>query len=270
MGASLQEALKFKKVLECPTILVLGPSTSVTDTLSTTDRDASAPLSSLATTEAEPTTIEATAITTEVEATEGVPSSLEVYAADKDEDKSTSTTTTTTTTTTVVHPVHTGHTHPLLGKYTIEEPPTQWPKKPVPAAVTTTTTNNQNNKRPNDKTAEDSINKKARVDSEGKEDIEMSVSAAASEEDSDDSDDDSDSSDDDDSSDEDSSDDDSSVTSDNRDGGEGGKGKSEGGAGAVIVKDENTTEQDDAEFKIGQAILEAFNQDFGGSAAAVE
>ncbi|KAG0284221.1 hypothetical protein BGZ96_011390 [Linnemannia gamsii] len=280
MGASLQEALKFKKVLECPTILVLGPSTTTSttstsvDTLSTTKQDASVSLSSLATTEAEPTTTEATPSTTEVEAIEGVSSSSDIHATDKDEDKPTSTTTTTTT---VVHPVHTDHTHPLLEKYTIEEPPTQWPKKPVPAAATATvtatataTTNNHNNKRPNDKTAEGSINKKAKVDSEGMEDIEMSASAAASEGDSDDSDDDSDSSDDDDSSDEDSSDnddDESLDTSDNQDGGVRGKEKSEGGAGTVIVKDEDATEQDDAELKIGQAILEAFNQDFGGSVA---
>ncbi|KAG9073044.1 hypothetical protein KI688_000826 [Linnemannia hyalina] len=278
MAASLQEALKFKKVLECPTILVLGPSTissSVSEIPAVLEQDSSAPSSSspaaaaaeavaVAETETktEPATTEATASTgagAEAEAAE-VASSSDAHA---DKDKST---TTTAATVTAVHPLPTDHTHPLLEKYTIEEPPTQWPKKPTAptaaaAAATTSPTANQNNKRPNENTkAVAATNKKAKIDNEGKEDIEMS------EEDSDDSSDEDSS--DDDSSDDDASSDDSSDSNDNEDVAEGEGGKeSEGVAVAEEDNDGGAEDVNDAELKIGQAIMEAFNQDFGGSAA---
>ncbi|KAF9154055.1 hypothetical protein BG015_001997 [Linnemannia schmuckeri] len=252
MTASLQEALKFKKVLECPTILVLGPSTttnssSVTDTPTAAQQDSTVSTSS----NTEPVTTETTPATG-AEAIEGASSS----DAPADKDRSAST----TTATTVAHSLPTDHKHPLLEKYIIEEPPTQWPRKPTTPAAAATTTMNQNNKRPNDNIkAAASTNKKAKIDSEGKEDVEMS---AASEEDSDDSGDDSDSSDDN-SSDDDDSSDDSSESSDHED-------DVRGAGGAVAEEEEDEGKEADAinaEFKIGQAILEAFNQDFGGSVA---
>ncbi|KAF9141189.1 hypothetical protein BGX30_005295 [Mortierella sp. GBA39] len=245
MTASLQDALKFKKVLECPTILVLGP-TAVAAAEAVTETE----------TKTEPATIEATVTTgAEAEAAE-VASSSDAHT---DKDKST---TTTAATVTAVHTLPTDHTHPLLEKYTIEEPPTQWPKKPTAptAAAATSSTANQNNKRPNENTkAVAATNKKAKIDNEGKEDVEMS------EEDSDDSSDEDSS--DDDSSDDDASSDDSSDSNDNEDVAEGEGGKESEGV-AVADEDNDGAAEDinDAELKIGQAIMEAFNQDFGSAA----
>ncbi|KAG0063733.1 Box C/D snoRNA protein 1 [Linnemannia elongata] len=273
MSASLQEALKFKKVLECPTILVLGPGTSsssVSETPAASEQDSSVLSSAAAAatdavaaaemkTKTELTTTEATP-TTETEA--GVAESAPSSNAHADKDKST---TATVSTVTAAHPLPTDHTHSLLEKYTIEEPPTQWPKKPTaPATVATTlSTANQNNKRPSENTkAAVATSKKAKLDNEGKEDVEMSE-----EESNDSSDEDSDSSDDESSGNDDSSDD-SADSSDNEDVAEGESAKE--GEGATVAEEDNdgTTEDvTDAELKIGQAILEAFNQDFGGSAA---
>ncbi|KAG0370232.1 hypothetical protein BGX24_002103 [Mortierella sp. AD032] len=259
-SASLQEALKFKKVLEYPTILVLGPSSSSTQTAAPStpeQRDSTTSTS----TETEPVAVKEEPIaTTETsapadpataEGTEGASAAsalvdLDVSVADQDK----STTTSTTTAVAVAHSVPIVHTHPLLEKYTIEEPPSQWPKRPTP---NNPNNNNQNNKRPNDTTAAAATNKKAKVDSEGKEeDVEMPVAS---------SDDDSDSSDDDDSSSDDDSSDDSSDS---------GNDEKEGDQVAAADEQDGTTEegveQEDVNLKIGQAIMEAFNQDFGGSA----
>ncbi|KAF9904670.1 hypothetical protein EC991_002417 [Linnemannia zychae] len=253
-AASLQEALKFKKVLEYPTILVLGPnnsaSSNVTQTVPPTSEQQDPTTSTLTVAETdlnaekgEPTLVTETA----TEETEGTTASdTKVLVTDKDKSINT-----TTTTVTVVYPVPTDHTHPLLEKYTIEEPPSQWPKRPTP----TNNSNNQNNKRQNDTPAVTASNKKSKVDSEGKEDVEMSASSDDS------SDDDSDS---DDSSSDDDSSDDSSDSSDND------KDEKEDAAVATNEiadeQEDDTTEQEDVDLKIGQAILEAFNQDFGGAA----
>ncbi|KAF9538929.1 hypothetical protein EC957_006014 [Mortierella hygrophila] len=264
MAASLQEALKFKKVLECPTILVLGPSTtnsSVSETPAPSEQDSSAPSAAAAAaaeteTKTEPATTEATVTTgAEAEASE-VAFSSDAHA---DKDKST---TTTIATAIAVHPLPTDHTHPLLEKYTIEEPPTQWPKKPTAptAAATTSSTVNQNNKRPNENTkVVAATNKKAKIDNEGKEDVEMSEedSDGSSDEDSSD----------DDSSDDDASSDDSSDSNVNEDVAEGEGGKESEGVALAEEDNDGAAEDKDAELKIGQAIMEAFNQDFGGSAA---
>ncbi|KAF9088978.1 Box C/D snoRNA protein 1 [Mortierella sp. AD031] len=242
---SLQEALKFKKVLEYPTILVLGPNTSTisnndsrsnntsaSETPSTADQDTTTEALTSASTESS---------TTETAAAEAPSIDKEPIITSLDEKP---------TANPPVNPQIFDHTHPLLEKYTIEEPPTQWPKKPTPAR----NNNNGNNKRPNDTTeeaaaaTEDSSNKKVKLESEVKEE-DAEMSAASEDEDSSD----------DDSSDDDSSDDSSDDVVED----ESVKEEEE-------EQEENPTKQeaadsDHAHLEIGQAILEAFNQDFGSA-----
>ncbi|KAF9923842.1 Box C/D snoRNA protein 1 [Linnemannia zychae] len=245
-AASLQEALKFKKILEYPTILVLAPNpnTNVTASTSITADDTTTE------TEKSEESVEATvAITTAA----GSQSTLDVQM---DIAQSSSTTTAPAAES---HQMPVDHTHPFLKKYTIEEPPTQWPKKPTPTTAINPATATNPNKRPNNtSTAEKKPNKKAKVE---KEDIEMSANSSNSEsendddeEDDDDGDHDSDSDSDSDSSDDsnDSSSDDSSDSDDDE---------------SDTTKDAEEKERPltSEDLKLGQAILEAFNQDFGSA-----
>ncbi|KAG0278791.1 Box C/D snoRNA protein 1 [Linnemannia exigua] len=281
-AASLQQALKFKKVLEYPTILVLGPSSSSTSNSCATHTAPSAleqqDSTTTTSTETEPIVVkeEPAAATTGTSApadpaaadgTKGASAAsvavddLDVSVADQDKPATITTTTAAAVAVSVVHPVPSDHTHPLLEKYTIEEPPSQWPKRPIP---NNPNSNNQNSKRPNDTTAAATTNKKAKIDDEGKEvDVEMPVAS------NDSSDDDSDSSDSDDSSSDDDSSDDSSDSSNANNETEevdmvAGADEQDGTTEEGVEQEEE--EEENVNLKIGQAILEAFNQDFGGSA----
>ncbi|KAF9284391.1 hypothetical protein BGZ74_001742 [Mortierella antarctica] len=204
---TIQEALKFKKVLEYPTIMVLGPQSISSSTPATS----------------EPT--------------------KEAESVDSGDTIANPEATTT----------HRGGGHeykddPILARYTIEAPPTHWPKKAVPAKNDT--------KRPNEDDEEEDQPKakKAKTEKEG-EDDEVSSSEDSSSDDSSDE----------------SSDDSSSGDDDDSDEEEEGVDKKE-----IKNEDDDTmdssetpgvTEEDqESQLKLGQAILEAFNQDFGQEA----
>ncbi|KAF9096928.1 Box C/D snoRNA protein 1 [Mortierella sp. AM989] len=211
---SLQEALKFKKVLEYPTILVLGPtsSTCVASPTATTDASGS--------TEAQ---------------------------NNADQAKS-------------VDP-----SHPILKRYTIEEPPTQWPKRAINASETQQGQQG-NRKRRNDTTAESVQDaKKAKLDGEELEDgdaVEITTKDEEEEESSEDSD--SDSSSDSDSDSDDSSSEESDADSDDGDGDD-DKDKNDGNSSKIQAAGETNelVAADEPDLKFGQAILEAFSKDFG-------
>ncbi|KAI8596025.1 hypothetical protein EDD21DRAFT_389581, partial [Dissophora ornata] len=211
---SLQDALKFKKVLEYPTILVVGPSSPST----------SASIQSSSTPAAADVVLEA--------------ESGETGKSSAPADPTTSASNDTS-------PVSVAdHSHLALKKYIIEEPPTQWPKRAAAAVSASATESRQqnNNKRSNDTHGEsEDASKKAKL-KEGDDDEE--------EESSDDSSDDS-SSDSDDS--DDSSSDDSDDSADDED-------KVEPEAPAA-----DTEAKEAADLAIGQAVMDAFNQDFGQS-----
>ncbi|KAF9359424.1 hypothetical protein BGX26_012324 [Mortierella sp. AD094] len=208
---SLQEAFKFKKVLEYPTILVLGPSPALTCPTSTSSSEA---------------------------------------------------TDTSDITSAHVDLIDNSH-HPILKKYTIEEPPTQLPNRAANASEAPQGQKGDR-KRPNDDdtTAGNAHEtKKVKVDGEDMEDVDdEEVSIKEEEASSEDSDSDS-------SSDSDSDSDSSSGESDSDD--EDGEDDKDGGDGdnseAQAAATTTTITTDEANLEIGQAILEAFNQDFGGA-----
>ncbi|KAG0209147.1 Box C/D snoRNA protein 1 [Mortierella sp. GBA30] len=214
---SVQEALKFKKVLEYPTIMVLGPTSASATKKTTGSSDIPA------------------------EALENTTGSEE--GSDKGD--------------------------LILAKYSIEEPPTQWPKKP-----TTPQQNNQpnrNQKRPNDATTEGETDvKKARLGEKG-EDDQVDVDEESSSDNSSDSDSTSDSDDDSsDDSDSDDSSDDEEEANDNESAAEvnttGTEAEAEANTRSGDVADNEaaaSASADQVSLEIGQAILEAFNQDFG-------
>ncbi|KAG0004720.1 Box C/D snoRNA protein 1 [Entomortierella chlamydospora] len=210
---SLQEAFKFKKVLEYPTILILGPSPALTCPTSTSTSEA---------------------------------------------------TDTSDNTSTQVDSIDNSH-HPILKKYTIEEPPTQLPNRATNASEARQG-QKDGRKRPNDDDATAGNahgTKKVKVDGDEMEGVDDDEEASVKEEEtsSENSDSDSDSSD---SSSEESDSDDDDSEDDKDDGdGDGDGGGSEAQAEASTTTTPSTT--DEADLKIGQAILEAFNQDFGGA-----
>ncbi|KAF9943325.1 hypothetical protein BGZ67_000003 [Mortierella alpina] len=205
---SVQEALQFKKVLEYPTIIVLGPSAAPEASLSGTVEGGS-------------------------EQTEGTQKA---------------------------------NASPLvLAKYSIEEPPTEWPKKPT-TGPQQTNQHPKDQKRSNEAAAEgETPGKKAKVDAgdENKESSDASSDDSDSDSDSD-SDDSSDDSDSDDSSEEDDvnkedKDVDTSVTKAISQSEE--TNTHSGHAEEDVANASVSTEQTNLE--LGQAIMEAFNQDFG-------
>ncbi|KAI1295988.1 hypothetical protein EDD11_007622 [Mortierella claussenii] len=254
---SLQDALKFKKVLEYPTILVLGPSSSP-----------SAP--STATTSASETiTAEATA-TSSSEAISN--SSSSSSSSDHTQSQESS---------------HFSQ-HPILSKYIIEQAPTQLPKK-------TEQQQQQQQQQPNKNRAFKGAKKNdddANVDVVDSQDETMAEVGEVEETDekvkSEDSSDDSSSSSDNDSSSSDASDSDDSSSSDDDDDddaddnddddgdevkevSEGNEDKAQDIEKLVATAGAETDESEDhANLAMGQAILEAFNQDFGDHGPAQE
>ncbi|KAG0085419.1 hypothetical protein BGZ93_001976 [Podila epicladia] len=201
---TIQEALKFKKVLEYPTIMVLGPQSTSSSTPATSETTKETENKESGDTIANP----------------GVTTIQEGGDEYKDD--------------------------PILARYTIESPPIHWPKKAMPAKNDT--------KRPNEVEEEEDQPKakKAKTEMEGDDDEESS-----SEESSDDSSDESsdDSSDDDDDSDE------------EEEGVDKKEIKNEGDDSMDSSETPGVTEEDqESQLKLGQAILEAFNQDFGQEA----
>ncbi|KAK3825513.1 MAG: hypothetical protein J3Q66DRAFT_106161 [Benniella sp.] len=225
---SLLEALKFKKVLEYPTILVVGPSSSLTPTNNT-------PMS----TGSEQTYSQAAEATGQ--------STSEVQ-----NDLSTSTSPGSTNSCIVTQEPK----HPVLKKYTIEAPPSRWPKR-ADRPVQDDNSNNGSRRATDDEDSQDfddevePVAKKPRTILEEKQDDkedESDSSDSSSEDSSSDSDDSDDSEDD-------SSSDDDSDTSSSSDSSEEEEEEEEDKA--------QTTDQPNLE--IGLAVLEAFNKDFGQS-----
>ncbi|KAF9948088.1 hypothetical protein BGZ72_009963 [Mortierella alpina] len=206
---SVQDALQFKKVLEYPTIIVLGPSAPSEGSSSGAIEDGS-------------------------EQAQGM---QELNALPS-----------------------------VLAKYSIEEPPTEWPKKPTTGPPQPNQPS-KDRKRNNETAAEGEMpGKKAKVDA-GDENKESSDTS------SDDSDSDSDSDSDDSSSDDSDSDDSSDDDDEDKD----DKDVDQPAAKAISEGEETNTRSGNTEedvanastsieqtnLELGQAILEAFNQDFG-------
>ncbi|KAF9430914.1 Box C/D snoRNA protein 1 [Entomortierella beljakovae] len=208
---SLQEAFKFKKILEYPTILVLGPSAD-TSSKSTSE--------SIENTSALETTV-----------------SADTLSSTSDINKS----------------------HPILEKYSIEEPLTLWPRRP-------NNNNNNNNGKQEDKkilldTTDDNTieSKKSKIDGEG-EDEDADGNEGSSSSDSSDSSDSGSSSDS--SSDSDSDSDTNDSGSEDEDEDEDDNNGDKVNAPIDNIQTGEPVSIDDANLRVGQAIIEAFNKDF--------
>ncbi|KAG0248822.1 Box C/D snoRNA protein 1 [Mortierella polycephala] len=277
---SLRQALRFKKVLEYPTILVLGLGASVAPS-PCAPPSLTTPISSSSTTAAQTTITTSTSITTEPDSTSVIDMTGAVSEIAKesnniggqDMDMEQTQTENTDGSRDSGSNDHTAKTlldlsHPVLKKYKIEDSPTHWPRKQPAAQVEVANMN----KRPNNAMVEDGEEepkKKAKLDGDGVgpcSSIDDSSSDAANSSSEDD---------------EDSSESSSSEDSDDSDDEEGSKSssgssknKSKGlaapndEANSSVTDERGTGTQEGtthADFAIGQAILEAFNQDFGQS-----
>ncbi|GJJ70223.1 zinc finger HIT domain-containing protein 3 [Entomortierella parvispora] len=147
---------------------------------------------------------------------------------------------------------------PILSKYTIEEPLTAWPPKPT-AADTLAETRNNNGKRPIETaTAEDEDQE---VDEEGRRTKKSKTEDTSSDSDSDSDDSDSDSSDSSSSDSDDSDDEEEKDETETEDVVDNTQDSVEQVAEESI--DKPGQEEEHANLELGQAILAAFNQDFG-------
>ncbi|KAF9425331.1 Box C/D snoRNA protein 1 [Podila epigama] len=210
---TIQEALMYKKVLEYPSILVLGPKPNHLKTETTDSSEAK----------------QEDGLSSEDVSMEG--STLDEKKEGANEGSA---------------------EDPILARYTIEAPPTEWPKKATPVK--------NGAKRSNEAEAQEQEQPAAKKSKT--KDSNNGVEETLSDDDDDSDDDDEDSSDDDSSSESSSSDDDSSEDEDDDDAMDKKQDDTQEETEDATKKDPDA--QDNSEhLKLGQAILEAFNQDFG-------